>query len=97
MESDDMVIASEFCLHHGIEFSFITSLKEYGLVETVVVDEQTFLPVSELMRLEKIVRLHFELHINLEGIETIIHLLDRMEAMQEDITRLTNRLRAYEG
>jgi hypothetical protein len=49
-----------------------------------------------LGRLEKIVRLHFELDINLEGIETIAHLLERMEGMQEKIVQLTNRLKAYE-
>jgi chaperone modulatory protein CbpM len=91
-----MVLASEFCVHHSIELSFITALKENALIEIVLVDDQMFLPTSQLTRLEKIVRLHFELDINLEGIETIIHLLDRIQIMQEDITRLSNRLRAYE-
>ena len=97
MQSEDIVLASEFCMHHSIELSFITSLREGGLIETVLVDEQMFVPVSQLVRLEKIVRLHFELDINLEGIETILHLLDRIETMQEDIARLTNRLKAFEG
>jgi hypothetical protein len=66
------------------------------MIETVTVQEEIFLPLTELERLEKIVRLHFELDINLEGIETISHLLDRMEEMQRDIQRLTNRLKAYE-
>jgi chaperone modulatory protein CbpM len=96
MQNEDMVQASEFCVHHSIELSFIHSLKEYGLIDTVLVDEKIFLPVSELGRLEKIVRLHFELDINLEGIETIAHLLERMQGMQEQINRLTNRLKAYE-
>jgi len=97
MQNEDMVLASEFCVHHSIELSFITALKENELIEIVLVDDQMFVPASQLARLEKIVRLHFELDINLEGIETIIHLLDRIQTMQEDITRLNNRLRAYEG
>jgi chaperone modulatory protein CbpM len=97
MQNEDMVPASEFCVHHNIELSFISSLKEYGLIETVVVEEQIFLPSSQLGRLEKLVRFHFELDINLEGIETITHLLERMEAMQEEITRLSNRLKSYES
>ena len=97
MQNEDMVSASEFCRHHSIEISFITALRENELIEIVLVDDQMFVPTSQLTRLEKIVRLHFELDINLEGIETIIHLLDRMETMQEDIIRLTNRLKAYEG
>lgn len=97
MENEEMVLASEFCRHHRIELSFITALQENELIKIVLVGDQMFVPISQLTRLEKIVRLHFELDINLEGIETIIHLLDRMETMQKDITRLTNRLRAYEG
>jgi hypothetical protein len=96
MQKEDVVPASEFCIHHNIEISFIHSLKEYGLIETIVEQESIFLPVSELARLEKMVRLHFELDINLEGIETITHLLERMEGMQRQILQLNNLLRVYE-
>lgn len=96
MQSEDIIPASEFCLHHNIELSFINALMENGLIEIVLVEEKVFLPVSQLDRLEKIVRFHFELDINLEGIETITHLLERISDMQAEINRLTNRLKAYE-
>ena len=66
------------------------------MIETVLQEEKIFLPVSELPYLEKIIRLHFELDINLEGIETITHLLERIKKMQEHITQLTNRLKEFE-
>jgi hypothetical protein len=97
MQSEDIVPASEFCVHHSIELSFIHSLQEHGLVETVIIEEQIFLPASQLPRLEKILRLHFDLDINLAGVETITHLLERIESMQEQITKLNNRLKAFEG
>ena len=96
MQQEDRVPASDFCAHHNIELSFIYSLQEYGMIETILEEEKIFLPLSQMARLEKIVRLHFELDISLEGIETITHLLDRMEEMQRDIARLKNRLKAYE-
>jgi chaperone modulatory protein CbpM len=96
MQPADMIPATEFCIHHKIELSFIHLLKQHGLIETVVIEESVFLPLSELERLEKIVRLHFELDINLEGIETINHLLQRITTMQEHIVSLTNRLKARE-
>jgi hypothetical protein len=34
--------------------------------------------------------------INLEGIETITYLLERMQGMQQQIVQLKNRLRMYE-
>jgi len=97
MQNEDMVLVTEFCIHHNIELSFIHSLKEYDMIETVLKEEEIYLPISELPRLEKIIRLHFELDINLEGIETITHLLKRIELMQERITQLTNRLKGLEG
>lgn len=97
MQKEDMVSAGEFCIHHSIELSFINLLRERGLIETVLVEENILVPVSQLGRLEKIIRLHFELDINLEGVETITYLLQRIEEMQENITRLTNRLKVYEG
>ena len=96
MQSEDMVPANEFCIHHDIELSFIQTLNDQGLIEIVLVDEKIFLPLSELARLERIVRLHFELDINVEGIEAIIYLLKREEEMQAQITHLTNLVRAYE-
>lgn len=96
MQNEEMVAASEFCIHHNIEVSFINSLKDYGMIETVLVDEKIFLPVSQLTRLEKFIRFHFEFDINLEGIETIAHLLERIEVMQNQIQHLTNLLKVYE-
>lgn len=96
MQNEDMIAASEFCVHHKIELTFIESLRDYGLIETVVIDEKLFLPVTQLQRLEKFYRLHFELDINLEGIETIGHLLDKMNTLQDEIRQLTSRLKAYE-
>jgi hypothetical protein len=96
MQFEDMVPASEFCVHHNIELSFIDSLREYGLVETILIEEKVYLPVSQLGHLEKIVRLHFDLEINLEGIETIAHLLEKVNTLQDRVTMLTNRLKAYE-
>jgi hypothetical protein len=96
MQFDDMVPASEFCVHHNIELSFIDSLREYGLVETILIEEKVYLPVSQLGHLEKIVRLHFDLEINLEGIETIAYLLEKVNTLQDQVTMLTNRLKAYE-
>jgi chaperone modulatory protein CbpM len=92
---NEIVEASVFCIHHNIELSFIQTLQEHELIETVLIDEKVFLPVAELGRLEKIIRLHFELDINLEGIETITHLLERMEKIQQENARLTKLLKVY--
>jgi chaperone modulatory protein CbpM len=96
MEPNDMIPARDFCIHHHIELSFIRTLQEHGMIETVTIEETLFVPPTQLERLEKIVRLHADLNINVEGIDTIIHLLQRIEAQQAFITQLQNRLERYE-
>ncbi len=92
----NLISADEFCIHHNIEFSFIRNLSDFGLLETVKVQKTEFIPEDQLEKLERMLRLHQELDINLEGIDTIDHLLDRMNDLQSQIVDLKNRLRLYE-
>ena len=92
----NLLPANEFCANHNIEISFIRSIQENGLIEITTVEETGYIHASQLQELERIVHLYFELGINLEGIETINHLLKRINQMQDEITALRNRLRLYE-
>jgi chaperone modulatory protein CbpM len=97
MEPGTLIAVEMFCSHHQIEPSFIQSLQRIGLVELVIRDDEAFIEVSRVALVEKYVRLHYDLDINLEGLEAINHLLDRVENMQDEIETLRNRLRFYEG
>lgn len=96
MKTDEMIPAEEFCNHHNIQPSFINSLKDSGLIEMTIIQEKIFVPVSQLSQLEKLVRLYYEMDINVEGIETITYLLQRINDMQQQIVQLSNRLNLYE-
>ena len=97
METEQMIPASEFCIYHNIELSFIYSLKESGLIDITSIEEKIFVPVSQLKHLEKLMRLKEEMDINIEGIETITYLLQRINDMQHHILVLTNKLAFYEN
>ena len=96
MESADMIVLDEFCSSHHVEVSFVRSLEEHGLIETIVVNETLCIQGDELSKLEQIVRLHRELNINSEGVDAIINLLKHIENMQNEITLLRNKLNFYE-
>ncbi len=83
----------DFCSGHNIEEAFIFGLQEYELIELRSIDNQQFIYVEELPKVEKMVRLHLDLHINLEGIEAIYHLLERTLQLQNEIRTLKNRLK----
>lgn len=91
-----LISTDEFCSHYKVEYSFIHSLHEHGLIEITTVDEHSFIDHENLKNIEKLVRLHYELDINLEGIEAITWLLNRVKNMQEEIISLKNRLSMYE-
>lgn len=96
MADEDLISLEAFCAQHNIEVSFVTELQRSGLIPTQRREESIFVSVSVLPTLEKIIRLHYDLDINLEGVETILHLLDRMDAMRSEMMVLQNRLRRYE-
>lgn len=97
MTKENLISANEFCISHNIEISFIDSLNEEGLIEVTTVDDVEYICQDQLNDLEKIVRLYYDLDINIEGIETVIHLLKRINDLQDEITDLKNRLRLYES
>jgi hypothetical protein len=96
MPKEYLIAIDEFCTIHNIEISFITSLQQTGLIEITTIKESSFIDPVQLQQLEKIIRLYFEMDINLEGIEAIYHLLQKITSQQEEIIALRNRLRLYE-
>jgi hypothetical protein len=96
MQTENLIAINDFCINHNLEISFISSLQQTGLIEIITIKETEFIDVSQLQHLEKIVRLYYDLDINLEGIETVTHLLQRINALQDEIIALRNRLRLYE-
>jgi len=96
MENADMVMLDDFCASHRIEISFIQSLEENGLIETIAVNQALYITSNDLPKLEQITRLHQDLNINPEGIDAISHLLRHMGEMKQEIAHLKNRLSFYE-
>jgi hypothetical protein len=97
MENENYITAEEFCKSHQIEVSFISSLHNMGIVEVTTIEETEFIPLSQLQKLEQCVRLFYDLDINIEGIDAISHILERVKSLQAEILHLHNRLRRYES
>ena len=96
MQTEFLVAVDEFCASHNIEISFISSLQQNGLVEIITIEQTGFINAGQLPQVEKFIRFYYELDINIEGIETISHMLARIRNMQDEIITLRNRLLLYE-
>jgi len=76
--------------------SFITSLFDYELIEIIISEEQQYIHVTQIKNIEKFIRFHYEMDINLEGLDAVSNLLKQVESLKEEIVTLNNRLNFYE-
>jgi hypothetical protein len=88
MENDDLIPVSLVCEHYKLSLTFIDELNEYGLLRVIEENNSRFVSSDELTGLERILHLHFDLDINLEGVDAIRHLLLKMEEMQRELMTL---------
>jgi len=93
--NNDLIAKEEYCMHNNIEVAFIDRLYEYGLIEIRSVERKQFIQLDQLQELERFTRLHYDLDINMEGIDAIANLLQKVKAMQEEIRALKSRLHIY--
>lgn len=95
MMQNELIIVSEYCHKCHIEPSFIGLLEEGGLIEIRTEEGEKYLLVSQLPEVERYSRMYYDLSINIEGIDAIHHLLDRMEVMGRQITMLQHQLKLF--
>ncbi len=97
METNNLILIEQFCIHHNIEFSFINALQEFGLIEVIIIEDHKYLENEKIKDVEKMMRLHFELDINMEGIDAISNLLQQIDNLQKELISTQNKLRIYES
>ncbi|MFT3980838.1 MAG: chaperone modulator CbpM [Ferruginibacter sp.] len=96
MNNPEKIKVTEFCTYQHIEISFVRSLQQSGLIELTEDQEELFVDAEQLQQLEKLSRLHYDMDINLPGLESIHHLLKQMDDLQQEIYTLRTRLSIYE-
>lgn len=96
MPAKRKIQVEQFCTTYNIEVAFIRSLSEHGLTEISVIDDIPYISEKNIKGLERMIRMHYDLDINIEGIEAISHLLNRMDRLHEELRILKNRLQFYE-
>ena len=97
MENEHLITIEEFCTHYKVQSSFIHSLIEFDLIEIIIVEETRCLSKDQIKNVERMIRLHYDLDINIEGIEAISHLLQRINALHAELSALKNRLHPKSG
>lgn len=96
MNRNDIISIKQFCIHHGIEVNFFSALKAYGMINIIVVEETEYFSLEQLPSIEKIIRLHFDLEINLEGIDVILNLLQQIDGFKSQLVINQNKIDFFE-
>ncbi len=92
METAKKISVEQCCIYYSIETTFIDQLNEHGLIELSRSGNEAFIDYEQLPDLEKYMRLHYDLEINMPGIEAIKYLLNRVQQLQQEIKDIRNTL-----
>ncbi len=95
--SENRLLYSECLRIYEVEESFIDSLHEVGLIRVVGLDEERFIEYDDLPDLEQFIRWHYEMDINVEGIDALRHMLEKVRSLQSEITQLRHELQFYKS
>ena len=86
------------CLQiYQVEETFLDQLQSSGLIEIVIEEDDRYIEYDYLQEIEQFVRWHYELEINMEGIEALHHMLQQVQQLQEDVKKLRGELKFYKS
>ncbi len=80
----DRISREELVRIYNIEFTFFDSLEEAGLLSIETEDNVKYLMFDELAAFEQLTNWHYDLEVNLAGLEVISHLLNKLEQLRQE-------------
>ncbi len=81
---NERISREELVRIYNVEITFFDSLEEAGLLKTETENDIKYLMFDELSTFEKFTNWHYDLEVNLAGLEVIKHLLDQLERLREE-------------
>lgn len=78
----------DICKANNIEQTFIHNLHRNGLIEVIVEEDQEYLEEEQLFHVERYSTWHYELELDIHGLEVVHHLVNKIEKLQNEIREL---------
>jgi hypothetical protein len=97
MMSGKKITYTECLQIYQVEETFLDQLQSSGLIEIVIEEDDRYIEYDYLQEIEQFVRWHYELEINMEGIEALHHMLQQVQQLQEDVKKLRGELKFYKS
>ena len=96
MDTEKYIPVLHLCDLYQIEISFFKDLNEEGLIELVSRQNSMYVHEDKLYKVERIIRIYRELNVNIEGIDVVLNLLEKVDKLQNEVNSMQSRLRLYE-
>ena len=96
MSKENLISVQQLCEYYQVEISFFSELHDFGIIDMITIENSHFIYEDKVSVLEKVVRMQKDLNINLEGIDTVLNLLVKINDLQTELNTVKNRLRLYE-
>ena len=96
MDTEKYIPVLHLCDLYQIEISFFKELNEEGLIELVSRQNSMYVLEEKLYKVERIIRIHRELNVNIQGIDVVLNLLEKVDTLQNKMYSMQSRLRLYE-
>jgi hypothetical protein len=96
MNIENYILVQLFCTQTKIEHSFIANLNDYGFIALTTIENETYLLEEEITEVERLYRLHYELGINLEGIDALNNLMQKISDLENENKLLRQRLLLFD-
>lgn len=97
MNQKKLILVHELCQHYEMEISFFEQVEKYGLVNVEMISDEKYIHRKQLNKMEKILRLHRELEVNLEGIDVIFNLMRRIQVLEKELKEKQTQLGLFEN
>ncbi|MFZ2432546.1 MAG: chaperone modulator CbpM [Lutibacter sp.] len=97
MNKENFIPLHKLCELYKVEMSFFSSLNEIGLIQITTIEESHYVHQDKIIDIEKMIRMHRDLEINIEGIDIAFNLLQKIDELENELNSIKNRLRIYEN
>ena len=96
MDSENYIQIELYCKQTETPLEFIDDLLEFDMIEVQRIEDKIYVQPHYIVEIERIYRLRRDLGINMEGIDTLSHMLQKMNRLEKEVKWLRDRLTIYE-
>lgn len=97
MSTENFILLNTLCTHYRVELSFFNNLNEIGMIDIQTIEQAQYVHQDSIFEIEKIIRMHQELDVNIEGIDVVFNLLQKIDVLKAELVTVRNRLLLYEN